>query len=138
MTAAVAGRGRRVEVSRLADRLPNMEFDEFTLFRMVEGARAGDLTTEDRMRLQDGHLSHLHELWSQGNLLAAGPAEGDGRVLGLGLIRGNVDIATALMSQDPSVVEGRFGVEYLTWMVPAGMVISGEGKPPASIAEAQS
>jgi hypothetical protein len=42
------------------------------------------------------------------------------------------------MSHDPSVVEGRFGVEYLTWMVPAGMVISGDGTPPASIAEAQS
>ena len=115
-----------------------MEFDEFTLFRMVKGARADDLSAEDRTRLQDGHLGHLHALWSQGNLLAAGPAEGDGQVLGLGLIRGTVDVATALMSQDPSVAEGRFGVEYLTWTIPAGMVISGEGAPPASIAEARS
>jgi uncharacterized protein YciI len=70
-----------------------MEFDEFTLFRMVKGARADELTVEDRMRLQDGHLGHLHKLWSQGHLLAAGPAEGDGQALGLGLIRGNVEVA---------------------------------------------
>src|ERR1700760_3189767 len=115
-----------------------MEFEEFTLFRMVTGPRADDLNPEDRARLQDAHLGHLHQLWSQGNLLAAGPAEGDGRALGLGLRRGDVAVATALMARDPSVVEGRFGVEYLTWSVPAGMIISGEGAPPASLAEARS
>jgi uncharacterized protein YciI len=115
-----------------------MEFEEFTLCRMVSGPRADELTAEDCARLQDGHLSHLHDLWSQGNLLAAGPADGDGRVRGLGLIRGDVAAATAFMSRDPSVVAGRFAVEYLTWTVPAGMIISGEGAPPASVAEARS
>jgi uncharacterized protein YciI len=115
-----------------------MEFEAFTLCRMVDGPQADQLTADDLSHLQDGHLSHLHELWSQGNLLAAGPAEGDGRVRGLSLIRGDVDAAAALMSRDPSVIAGRFDVEYLAWTVPTGMIISGEGSPPASIAEARS
>src|SRR6201989_3004545 len=115
-----------------------MEFDEVTLFRMVPGPHADDLPDEDQTRLQDAHLAHLHGLWSQGQFVGAGPAEGDGRVLGLGLIRGDVAVATALMARDPSVIEGRFAVEYLTWSVPAAMMISGEGAPPASIAEARS
>jgi uncharacterized protein len=115
-----------------------MEFEEFTLCRMVPGPKADELSDEDRVRLQDGHLNHLHELWSQGSLVGAGPAGGDDRLLGLGLIRGDVDVAAAFMSRDPSVVEGRFAVEYLSWTVPVGMIISGEGAPPASIAEARS
>jgi uncharacterized protein YciI len=115
-----------------------MEFDDLTLVRVVAGPKADELSPEDAVRLQDGHLHHLHELWSQGLLLAAGPAGGDDAVLGLALIRGTVDVAQALMARDPSVVEGRFAIEYLSWFVPAGMVISGEGAPPSSLAEARS
>ena len=116
-----------------------MEFDDLTLIRVIAGSKADELSTEDAVRLQDGHLHHLHELWSQGLLLAAGPAGGgEDPVLGLALIRGAVDVAQALMARDPSVVEGRFAIEYLSWFVPAGMVISGEGAPPSSLAEARS
>jgi uncharacterized protein YciI len=115
-----------------------MEFDDLTLCRMVKGPQADELSRDDAIRLQDAHLRHLHELWSQGLLLAAGPAAGDDRVLGLSLLRGDADVAQALMARDPSVLGGRFAVEYLSWSVPTGMVISGEGAPPASLAEAQS
>jgi uncharacterized protein YciI len=115
-----------------------MDFDDLTLVRMVKPANPVEFSTEDAVRLQDAHLNHLHTLWSQGLLLAAGPAQGDDTVLGLGIVRGDLDAARALMSQDPSVIEGKFGVEYLSWSVPAGMVVSGEGVPPRSIAEALS
>jgi uncharacterized protein YciI len=115
-----------------------MDFDELTLVRIVSGPSADDLSTDDAIRLQDAHLKYLHQLWSEGLLLAAGPAGGDDSVLGLGLLRTDVDTARALMSRDPSVLAGHFGVECLNWTVPAGMVISGEVAPPSSLAEARS
>lgn len=115
-----------------------MDFDELTLVRVVSGPSADDLATEDAVRLQDAHLKYVHQLWSEGLVLAAGPAGGDDTVRGLALLRTDVDTARALMSRDPSVIAGRFGVECLNWSVPSAMVISGEGAPPSSLAEARS
>ena len=115
-----------------------MEFDELTLVRLVTPANPIEYSEQDALRLQDAHLAHLHSLWSEGLLLAAGPARGDDAVRGLSLLRADEDVARALMARDPSVAAGRFEVEYLSWSVPAGMIVSGEGAPPSSTAEARS
>jgi uncharacterized protein YciI len=115
-----------------------MDFDDLTLVRMVTPSDPVELSPEESFRLQDAHLAYLHELWSQGLLIAAGPASGDDNLRGLSIIRGDVEVARALISQDPSVLGGKFEVEYLSWSVPAAMVVSGEGAPPKSVAEAWS
>jgi uncharacterized protein YciI len=115
-----------------------MEFDELTLARLVNPRVPADLSADEAARLQDAHLAHLHSLWLQGLLVGAGPAQGDDTVRGLALLRADTDTTRALMERDPSIQGGLFELEVLTWFVPAGMVVSGEGAPPSSVAEARS
>ena len=52
-----------------------------------------------------------------------------------GRFRANVETTRALLSQDPTVQAGKYDPEYLSWMVPSGMVIPGTGAAAQSDAE---
>jgi hypothetical protein len=53
----------------------------------------------------------------------------------MGILRADIETTRTLLSQDPTVLAGKYDLEYLSWMVPNGMVISGKGAPARSDAE---
>ncbi len=86
--------------------------------------------------LQDAHLAYLAELHEAGHLLAAGPLSDDA-FRGLSILNVGPDEARRLKEQDPAVRAGRFSLNVIPWMVPAGAVSFSPTRFPHSIAEAQ-
>ena len=79
-------------------------------------------------------MSHLADLYDAGVLVAAGPLL-DGRFRGLSILRAGLDEARALTNADPAVQAGRYTVEVMPWLVPAGTVEFTHGRLPRSMSE---
>jgi hypothetical protein len=114
-----------------------MEFDHLTVALLVLRPDAPQLDEEAAAALQDAHLSHLADLHDAGHLVAAGPLS-DERFRGLSILRVDVEQARALKESDPAVQAGRFSVEVMPWMVPAGAMSFTRTRFPRSVAEATS
>ena len=112
-----------------------MEFDHLTISLLVLRPDAPELDDEEAAALQDAHLAHLADLHEAGHLLAAGPLSNE-RFRGLSILRVGVDEARRLKEADPAVRAGRFSVEVMPWMVPAGAISFSATRFPRSIAEA--
>lgn len=115
-----------------------MEFDQFTVVLLLTNPDYVPGTPEEEDALQDAHLAHLADLHAAGHLYAAGPlgAGPDRPYRGLSLL--GVDPATAfeLKSSDPAVRAGRFTIQVMPWMVPAGAIHATPTRFPRSIADA--
>ena len=111
-----------------------MSFDEFVLVRLLPGP-GPTLDGDERMRVQDAHLAHLHALWQRGLLIPAGPAENASGIDGIAIMTCPIDEARMLSAQDPGVLAGVFTPEVTAWRVPAGMLIGGPGTPPTGVAD---
>jgi uncharacterized protein len=114
-----------------------MEFDNLTVALLVLRPDAPKLDEEAAAALQDAHMSHLADLHEAGHLLAAGPLW-DEKFRGLSILRTDVERAHELKESDPAVQAGRFSVEVIPWMVPAGAMSFAPTRFPRSIAEATS
>jgi uncharacterized protein YciI len=114
-----------------------MEFDHLTVTLLVLRPDAPKLDEEAAAALQDAHMAHLADLHEQGHLLAAGPLS-DEKFRGLSILRVDVDEARRLRESDPAVQAGRYSVEIMPWMVPAGAMSFTPTSFPRSIAEAGS
>ena len=114
-----------------------MDFDRFSVVLLVDGPADTRPPAGDPDPLQDDHLAYLARLSSEGRLLAAGPCSVPGRpeVRGLSLFAVDAAAARALAEADPAVVAGRFAIEVVSWMVPAGVIAAGTGHLPRSMAE---
>jgi uncharacterized protein YciI len=112
-----------------------MRFDDLVLVRLIRVADRPALGEDEENRIQDAHLAHIHELWRRGVLIAAGPVEGEGDVVGVSVMTCGLAEARALTDADPGARAGRFTTELTAWRVPAGMLIGGPGEPPASVAD---
>ena len=116
-----------------------MDFDSFVLVRLVRPADAVRLPPDEAARTQDAHLAHLHDLYANGELIAAGPSMGgDERVRGFAIMTIGLDEARQRWAEDPAVRAGVFVAELEPWSVPAAMIVAGAGVPPRSSAEASS
>ena len=114
-----------------------MEFDHLTVTLLVLRPDAPTLGEEAAAALQDAHMAHLADLHESGHLLAAGPLS-DEKFRGLSILRVDVDEARRLRESDPAVQAGRYSVEIMPWMVPAGAMSFTPTSFPRSIAEAGS
>jgi uncharacterized protein YciI len=114
-----------------------MEFDHLTVTLLVLRPDAPELDEEGAAALQDAHMAHLADLHEQGHLLAAGPLS-DEKFRGLSILRVDVEEARRLREGDPAVQAGRYSVEVMPWMVPAGAMSFTPTRFPRSIAEASS
>jgi len=112
-----------------------MDFDHLTVSLLVLRPDAPELDEEEAAALQDAHLAHLADLHEAGHLLAAGPLS-DEKFRGLSILRVDVDEARRLKEADPAVRAGRFSVEVMPWMVPAGAISFSPTRFPRSIADA--
>jgi len=112
-----------------------MRFDRLTVSLLVLRPDAPDLDETEAAALQDAHMSHLADLHEAGHLLAAGPLS-DETFRGLSILRVDVDEARRLKEADPAVRAGRFSVEVMPWMVPAGAISFSPTRFPRSIADA--
>jgi len=112
-----------------------MEFDHFTVALLVLRDDAPELDEEAATALQDAHLAHLAELHEAGHLLAAGPLS-DERLRGLSILSVDPERARELKDADPAVRAGRFSVQLIPWMVPAGALAYSRTRFPHSVAEA--
>ncbi len=116
-----------------------MDFDGFVLVTLSRPADTPALDAAEADRVQDGHLGFLASLHDQGVLIAAGPCGGpDETVRGFAILTGDLETTRELWRGDPAVSSGWLTASFQTWHVPAGMMISGPGKPPTSLAEARS
>jgi uncharacterized protein YciI len=116
-----------------------MDFDRFTIALLILRPDAPHLDEEKAAALQDAHLAHLADLHEAGHLLAAGPLPGaDNRTFrGLNVFRADVERARELSERDPMVLAGRFSVEVLPWMIPAGAITFSPTRFPRSLADAE-
>jgi uncharacterized protein YciI len=115
-----------------------MEFDQFTVALLLSGPSPPQLDDEQATALQDAHLSYLADLHQDGHLIAAGPLAGgpDRRYRGISLFRSDAETTRELCAADPAVRAGRFVVEILPWMVPAGAIRPSSARFPRSVADA--
>jgi uncharacterized protein YciI len=113
-----------------------MQFDRFTISLLILRPDAPQLDEEAAAALQDAHLAHLADLHAQGYLLAAGPL-GDEKIRGLSILNVDPERARELKEADPAVKAGRFSVQVIPWMVPAGAMAFSPTFFPRSIAEAR-
>jgi len=91
-----------------------MEFDEFTVARLVGGP------TPNSEEFQDAHLAPLASLHDARSLLAAGPlSDPAGELRGLSILSVPVDEARRLKEADEAVRAGVFSVRVLPWQIPA-------------------
>ena len=114
-----------------------MEFDHLTVTLLVLKPDAPRLDEEAAAALQDAHMAHVADLHESGHLLAAGPLS-DEKFRGLSILRVDVDEARRLRESDPAVQAGRYSVEVMPWMVPAGAMSFTSTRFPRSLAEASS
>jgi uncharacterized protein YciI len=114
-----------------------MEFDHLTVTLLVLKPDAPKLDEEAAAALQDAHMAHVADLHESGHLLAAGPLS-DEKFRGLSILRVDVDEARRLRESDPAVQAGRYSVEVMPWMVPAGAMSFTSTRFPRSLAEASS
>ena len=115
-----------------------MRFERFTISLLMLRPDAPTLDDARANALQDRHLAHLAGLHEAGRLLAAGPLAGpaERRLRGLSIFGTAPDETRLLAEQDPAVVAGRFAVEVMPWLVPAGVIAFPGGRLPHSVAEA--
>jgi uncharacterized protein YciI len=115
-----------------------MDFDRLTVALLVLRDDAPALEPEAEAALQDAHMAHLAQLHADGHLVAAGPLRGGAEepLRGLSLLRVDPERARELTQADPAVRAGRYRVEILAWLVPAGAVSFSPTRFPRSIAEA--
>src|SRR5438477_11496705 len=114
-----------------------MQFDQFTIALLILRPEAPELDDAAADALQDAHLAHLAELHEQGHLLAAGPLLEDDVYRGLSILNVPPEEARRLKEADPAVRAGRYSVEVLPWMVPAGAMAFSPTRFPHSVAEAR-
>jgi uncharacterized protein YciI len=112
-----------------------MQFDDLVLVRLIRVADRPPLDADEGTRIQDAHLAYIHELWRRGVLIAAGPVDDGGDVVGISVMTCPLEEAQTLVAADPGVQAGRFTPELTGWQVPAGMLVGGPGVPPKSVAE---
>jgi len=112
-----------------------LDFDRFTIVLLILRPDAPQLDEEAADALQDAHMAHVAELHEAGYLLAAGPLS-DETFRGLSILNVPPERARELKEQDPAVRAGRFSVEVIPWMVPAGAISFSPTRFPRSMAEA--
>jgi len=112
-----------------------LDFDRFTIVLLILRPDAPQLDEEAADALQDAHMAYLAELHEAGYLLAAGPLS-DETFRGLSILNVPPERARELKEQDPAVRAGRFSVEVIPWMVPAGAISFSPTRFPRSMAEA--
>ena len=113
-----------------------MEFDRYTIALLILRPDAPDLDEGAAAALQDAHMAHLADLHEAGHLLAAGPLS-DEKFRGLSILNVEPERARELKEQDPAVRMGRFSVEVIPWMVPAGAMAFSPARFPRSVAEVE-
>src|SRR5258708_1915928 len=116
-----------------------MRFDQYTVTLLVLRPDAPQLTEDEANALQDRHLDHLATLSDQGIISAVGPLVGqdDPRLRGFSIWAVDADKARELANQDPGVLEGKYEIQVMTWMMAAGTLSFGNVKAPHSSAEAR-
>lgn len=113
-----------------------MQFDHLTITWLILRPDAPQLSEEAAAALQDAHMAHIADLHEAGYLVASGPLL-DTRFRGLSVFTVGPEHARALMEQDPAVRAGRFSVEVMPWLVPAGAMAFFPAHFPRSMAEAE-
>jgi uncharacterized protein YciI len=81
------------------------------------------LAKEDAERLQSAHMANIHDMWTRGVLVAAGPFEDKPPAIsGIFVFKtASREEAHRLADQDPTVIEHRNTIDVVTWHAPKGI-----------------
>lgn len=114
----------------------SIRLERYTALVLRTGDHPPELSDDERLSLQDAHLSHFADLHEEGHIIATGPLiETDPTYRGLVIFRTDQATAAALMADDPMVKAGEFRIETHAWLVPADLIVAGPGRIPRSVAE---
>lgn len=116
-----------------------MKFDRYTIALLLVVPDAPSFSEQEEAELQDAHMSHLADLHDAGQLLAAGPVLGapDRQLRGFSILNVDPEQARELKERDPAVRAGKYRIEVLEWLLPAGLMTYSPGHLPRSMAETQ-
>ncbi|MGB6500298.1 MAG: YciI family protein [Thermoplasmata archaeon] len=104
------------------NRLPEMTYYVLGLYRRMP--HRSSVSDQDAEQLQQGHMGHLRRLTETGELITAGPFEGDGDYRGLMIFsRASIEQARKLLEEDPAIKQGRLVIDLFTWFGPAGLKV---------------
>jgi len=107
------------------ERLPPMTHYVFGMLRRP--AHRPPLSPEEAEKIQEGHLAHLRELRTAGDLIVSGPFEEDTDLRGVLVFRtSSVAEARELMKSDPTLQSAVLQLDLYTWYAPAGLHLAGE------------
>lgn len=98
------------------------KLDAYTIVFLRRPPEAPDLSEEELMRLQDGHLAFHDRMRRDGHVVFNGPLldSPDPALRGITVYRTSVEEAKLLARQDPSVKAGRLVPDVCTWYVQTG------------------
>mgnify|MGYP001155712098 CR=1 FL=1 len=116
-----------------------MRFDAHTVVLLLLSPAAPDHSPEEALALQDAHLAFIADRIEAGEMLAAGPVTDavDPPIRGIAVWALPPDRARAAAAADPAVRAGRFLLQVVTWMTPAGQLEYVSVPTPHSSAEAR-
>lgn len=90
---------------------------------LVRGPKWTKEKTEETKKIQEGHMANINRLAKAGQLVLAGPFEGDADRRGVFVFKVNTtDEAQALTETDPAVIAGRLKIRLYRWSVSKGML----------------
>lgn len=101
---------------------PEVSMKRYIFGLIYSVADRPELTEEEVMEIQAGHLANIGRLVASGEMVLAGPFEGDDRLRGIFIYNvASIAEAEALVATDPAVQNGRLEVKLIPWWGPASL-----------------
>ena len=109
---------------------PKVEMGHFFMVFLVKGPKWVPEDTPEIKQMKQAHLGHLLGLEKDGRLALAGPASGDGPILGVGVFTMNsIDEVRAFINDDALVKSGFSSAEIHPWFAGKGIMKMPDGPP---------
>ena len=97
---------------------------EYYLGIYLRGEHPAEISEEEVAQLQKAHLAHISKLGTEGKVLIAGPLGDNTEKRGILVFDvENIEEATRLMADDPSVKAGRMTFEIHPWWAAKGSML---------------
>lgn len=103
---------------------------KYVMAFLYRGESVSEYTSEQRAKIQEGHMAHITQMSESGKLVMAGPFFGNEELRGIFVfdVR-NLEEAKGLTNADPAVNAGVLRMELKEWYGPAALMMITELQP---------
>ncbi|MBN3518516.1 hypothetical protein JYB62_00760 [Algoriphagus lutimaris] len=100
---------------------------KYVIAFLYRGDRVSEYTTEERSKLQEGHMANITRMAEEGKLVMAGPFFGNEDLRGLYIFDvQDLEDAKSLTETDPSIQAGVLKMELKEWYGSAALMMMNE------------